>query len=160
MRSVLREFAGVFDAERLAHVRQELRWLQDATGPTRDYDVYVQDFDELLALTPETLHADYEPLMNLLIDRRASARAEMQLALQSPRAAALRGALGELVTDPGGGELAARPITELTAARIRHLHHRMVRMGSRIDADAPPHDYHQLRKRGKELRYLLELFGR
>ena len=35
----------------------------------------------------------------------------------------------------------------------------MVRMGSAIDADSPPEEYHELRKKGKELRYLLELFG-
>lgn len=159
IRSVLREFSGVFDAARLTHLRGELRWLQDITGPVRDYDVYVQDFQKLLELAPETLHADYEPLLELLVERRAGARLEMEEALQSPRAAAARQLLGQLVAHPGGGELAARPIGELTAGRIRHLHHRMVKMGSKIDRDTPAHDYHQLRKRGKELRYLLELFG-
>ena len=32
-------------------------------------------------------------------------------------------------------------------------------MGRRIDSDSPAEDYHELRKKGKELRYLLELFG-
>jgi CHAD domain-containing protein len=158
-RSVLREFAGVFDDGRLRKLREELRWLQDVTGPTRDYDVYVQDFQELLELTPETLHDDYQPLLELLEERRAAARMEMEDALQSQRAAAVRRLLGQLIAHPGGGGLAARPIGELTAARIRHLHHRMIKMGSEIDPGTPPHDYHQLRKRGKELRYLLELFG-
>ena len=35
----------------------------------------------------------------------------------------------------------------------------MVRDGSRIDDDTPAEALHDLRKRGKELRYLLELFG-
>jgi CHAD domain-containing protein len=35
----------------------------------------------------------------------------------------------------------------------------MVRMGRAIDAESPPDAYHDLRKQGKELRYLLELFG-
>ena len=35
----------------------------------------------------------------------------------------------------------------------------MVRMGDAIEASSPPQDYHELRKKGKELRYLLELFG-
>jgi CHAD domain-containing protein len=35
----------------------------------------------------------------------------------------------------------------------------MVRDGGRIDDDSPDEDLHELRKRGKELRYLLELFG-
>ncbi len=32
-------------------------------------------------------------------------------------------------------------------------------MGDEIDADSPAERYHELRKKGKELRYLLELFG-
>jgi CHAD domain-containing protein len=35
----------------------------------------------------------------------------------------------------------------------------MVREGSAIDDDSPGEALHELRKRGKELRYLLELFG-
>ena len=32
-------------------------------------------------------------------------------------------------------------------------------MGEAIDDSSPPEAYHELRKKGKELRYLLELFG-
>jgi CHAD domain-containing protein len=35
----------------------------------------------------------------------------------------------------------------------------MVRMGEAIDRSSPAEDYHELRKQGKELRYLLELFA-
>jgi CHAD domain-containing protein len=35
----------------------------------------------------------------------------------------------------------------------------MLAMGAVIDATSPAGDLHELRKRGKELRYLLELFG-
>jgi CHAD domain-containing protein len=35
----------------------------------------------------------------------------------------------------------------------------MVRDGAAIGEDSPPEALHELRKRGKELRYLLELFG-
>jgi CHAD domain-containing protein len=35
----------------------------------------------------------------------------------------------------------------------------MVRTGSAIGDTSPAEEYHELRKKGKELRYLLELFG-
>ena len=54
---------------------------------------------------------------------------------------------------------AARPIGDVAGARIRKVYRRMVKMGEAIDDDSPAEDYHELRKRGKELRYLLELFG-
>ena len=47
----------------------------------------------------------------------------------------------------------------MAGERIRKVHARMVDMGSAIDDDSPADDLHDLRKRGKELRYLLELFG-
>ena len=54
---------------------------------------------------------------------------------------------------------AALPIEAVAADRIRKVYRRMVRDGDRIDDDSPDEDLHELRKRGKELRYLLELFG-
>ena len=54
---------------------------------------------------------------------------------------------------------AAQPIEEIAAERIRKVYRRMVRDGNRIDDASPAEDLHELRKRGKELRYLLELFG-
>ena len=50
-------------------------------------------------------------------------------------------------------------IDVLAADRIRRVYRRMVRDGSEIGEDSPPEALHDLRKRGKELRYLLEMFG-
>ena len=60
-----------------------------------------------------------------------------------------------------GGERpdAARPIIDVAGGRIRSVYARMRRMGEAIDESSPPEAYHELRKKGKELRYLLELFG-
>jgi len=52
-----------------------------------------------------------------------------------------------------------RAIGELAGERIRKVYRRMVRMGRAIDSSSSPEAYHELRKKGKELRYLLELFG-
>ena len=54
---------------------------------------------------------------------------------------------------------AARPIVEVSGERIRKVYRRMLKMGDAIDPSSPAEDYHDLRKKGKELRYLLELFG-
>ena len=47
----------------------------------------------------------------------------------------------------------------MAGGRIRTVYARMVDMGAAIDDTSPADDLHDLRKRGKELRYLLELFG-
>lgn len=163
-RSVQRELAGVFEPGALARMRTEFRWLQLATGDARDLDVYVLGFDGLQALLPDYLRADLEPLRSVLRGRRLVARREMNQALRSDRAVRLRrdweAVLGSLVESPDGDRPdARRPIGEIASRRIRKVYGRMLQMGGEIDADSPPERYHELRKRGKELRYLLELFG-
>jgi CHAD domain-containing protein len=163
-RSVQREFKKVFPASQLAHFRGEFKWLQQATGDARDLDVYVLEFDELAALVAEGTRADLAPLLHVLEDRRWGARRQMARDLRSERTSQLfqdwAAFLEELVELPlAGREAAERPVPELAAARILKVYRRMVKMGSAISASSPAEDYHALRKRGKELRYLLELFG-
>jgi CHAD domain-containing protein len=163
-RAVLRELRGVFDAGELERIRTEFKWLQDQTSATRDLDVYLEDFDELRALAPETAHADLEPIEPLLRERRRKARASMEQALRGERSRALRTEWLEILQvlvleDQRERPDAARPIGHLAARRIRKVHGKMVRMGAAITPDSHPDEYHELRKKGKELRYLLELFG-
>jgi CHAD domain-containing protein len=163
-RAVLREMRGVFDAAELKRIRASFKWLQDQTSETRDLDVYLDDFDELRALAPETAHADLEPIEPLLRERRRRARTAMEQALRSERAQALRGEWLQILQvlvleDQSERADAARPVGQVAARRIRKVHGKMVSMGRAITPDSPPEDYHELRKKGKELRYLLELFG-
>ncbi len=163
-RSVLKEMPGVFSPDDLEYVRTELRWLQEVTGPTRDLDVWMLEFDELTEVLPAETREHLEPLKLVIGRRHEQARAEMDRQLESTRANELHdwwaGLLEVLVLeDESDRPDANTPITELASARIRKVHRRMVKMGRAIGPDTDPHDYHQLRKRGKELRYLLELFG-
>jgi CHAD domain-containing protein len=163
-RSVLREMHVVFAKEDLKRMHAEFKWLQDQTSATRDLDVYLHEFDELRELAPASVRADLEPLEPLLRARHRRARAAMEAALTSARSRDLRGEwwgiLQALVLDDHDGRSkAARPIGELAARRIRKVHSKMVTMGMTIAPDSPPEQYHELRKKGKELRYLLELFG-
>jgi CHAD domain-containing protein len=163
-RSVQRELRGAFPAEALSHFRSEFRWLQRITGDARDLDVYVLDFESMRALVPEPMRADLEPLRKVLLGRRVLARRAMVRELRSERTATLRreweAFLEELVGLPDDGRPdAARAIEEVAGRRIAKVYRRMVKLGAAIGADTPPEAYHDLRKKGKELRYLLELFG-
>ena len=53
----------------------------------------------------------------------------------------------------------ARTVGELTGERIRRAYERLLRMGGAIDGASPAEVYHDLRKRGKKLRYMLDLFA-
>ena len=163
-RAVQRELKGVFPPTELAHFRAEFRWLQQETGDARDLDVHVLEFESMRALVPEEMRADLDPLLGVLRARRVRARRRMVTTLRSERATTLLSAwrtfLDRLETRPEGPRPdATRPIADVAGERIRKVYRQMVRMGRAIDATSPAEEYHELRKKGKELRYLLELFG-
>jgi len=166
-RAVQREFKRVFPPDALARLRAEFKWLQQVTGDSRDLDVYVLGFESMRALVPESAQADLDPLLGLLEARRLAARRAMRRELRSDRATALRRDWSELLVrlgdldglDASDGLDAGLPIGKVASGRIRKVYHRMVRMGTAIEPSSPPEAYHELRKQGKELRYLLELFG-
>ena len=161
-RSVLRELEGVHDPDERAHLRTELKWVQTLTGPVRDLDVQLLGWDELVApLAPERA-PDLEPLRGLLERRRKRELGRLRRGLRSARFAAALAAWRGLATTAPASEArphAGVPIEWLAADRIRRVYRRMVRDGSAIDDDSPAEALHDLRKRGKELRYLLEMFG-
>jgi CHAD domain-containing protein len=163
-RAVQRELKRVFPPEHLRRMRDGFKWVQQVTGDARDLDVYVLGFDSMRSLVDPGLRADLEPLLAVLRQRRLTARREMVRELRSERSAALwrewRALLGRLeqLADDERPD-AARPIEQVTGGRIRRVYRKMVKMGRAIDADSPPEEYHELRKKGKELRYLLELFA-
>ncbi|MHB8656805.1 MAG: CHAD domain-containing protein [Solirubrobacteraceae bacterium] len=163
-RAVQRELKMVFPPRELAPWRGELRWLQQVTGDARDLDAHVLEFEAMRGLVPEPLQVDLDPLSAVLGRRRLQARREMVKALRSERAIRLRREWDALLEDLVAKAITERPratspIGELVGERIRKVYRRMVKMGHAIDVAAPPDAYHELRKQGKELRYLLELFG-
>jgi CHAD domain-containing protein len=163
-RAVQRELRGVFPPPALARFRGEFRWLQQVTGDARDLDVHVLEFESMRVLVPAAMQGDLDPLLDVLRARRTQAHRQLVDDLRSKRAAEVLSAwrifLDRLPeADEGERPDAARPIGEVAGERIRKVYRRMVRMGDAIDEASPAQDYHELRKKGKELRYLLELFG-
>ena len=121
-------------------------------------------FDALAALVPEAIRSDFAPLRQVLGHWRMAAHGEMARALDSRRTNELLAdwemlleSLVELPTDDRPD--ATRAIGELAGKRIRKAYKRVVRIGRSIDPGSPPEAFHELRKKGKELRYMLELFG-
>jgi len=88
----------------------------------------------------------------------------MARALRSKRTSELlvgwEGLVEDLPTAPEENRPdAGAQIADVAGARIRSVYRRMVKMGRRIDGESPPEALHDLRKKGKELRYLLEFFA-
>ena len=163
-RTVQRQFRRVFPALDLPGFRSDFRWLQRATGEARDLDVYVDEFGSLAKLLPEGMRADLEPLRAVLIERRLAARADLERTLRSQRATELFGDWERLLESLVELPLDDRPqatetIGELCGKRIAKVYRTIISMGEEIEESSGAEEFHELRKKGKELRYLLELFG-
>jgi CHAD domain-containing protein len=138
--------------------RPEFKWLGDLTTPTRDLDVYLLGFSEMAASLVAATAEELEPFHDHLRRSRAAEQRLLVRGLRSARFTRLSTQWRQALTAAATGR--ARPSTaRLAASRIARAHRRVLRDGSTIDATSPPESLHELRKRCKELRYLLELFG-
>jgi CHAD domain-containing protein len=153
-RSLQRQFKSIYP-DRLQHFRDEFKRLQQVTGDLRDLDVYMLDFDALKRSLPPPMREDLEPLRAILSHHRARALNTTRRALRARRT---EDALSEWRSFVHDAPTADRSVADLASRRIRRVYRKMVKMGSAIDDDSPAADLHELRKVGKELRYLLEFF--
>ncbi|HET6874626.1 MAG TPA: CHAD domain-containing protein [Acidimicrobiales bacterium] len=159
-RSVLKEMRNVLPPSETGTARADLRWIQEITGPTRDLDVLLMSWPEMVEPVPPRMAGDLQPLVDLLHRERTDAFTAMRRHLRSRRFADAwqrwKATVSESAFD---GSDSGRAIGELAGGRIVAVYKGMVKMGSAIDDSSPPEALHDLRKKGKELRYLLELFG-
>jgi CHAD domain-containing protein len=163
-RSLQRQLSGVFPEEPLAHFRAEFRWLQQTTGELRDLDVHREDISRFREGAPEALGADLQPLEEMLHARRIAEHRRTTRCLKSDRTTQLIADWTSFLDDFPTAPEAERPqaaarIVDVAAGRIHTVYRRMVKMGKAIDESSPPEALHDLRKKGKELRYMLEFFG-
>jgi CHAD domain-containing protein len=139
--------------------RPEFKWLGDLTTPTRDLDVYLLGLPEMTAGLAGADPGDLDPFGEQLARQRARAQRDLARGLRSARFQRLlrdwRGALAEAAATARRKPTAAR----LAAGAIADAHQRVLADGAAITAASPATSLHELRKRCKELRYLLEIFA-
>lgn len=161
-RSALKLFAPALPERQVAAWSGEFRWLGDVTTPVRDLDVFLLEVDSLAAGLPPEVRAELGPFRTHLEGRRQAAQVRLRRDLQSGRAAALRARWAAaldagLAGDPPAG--APARLGDLATGRLAVAHRRVRRRGSAITTESPAQSLHDLRKRAKELRYVLELLG-
>jgi CHAD domain-containing protein len=157
-RSILKLAGDVLPNGLAQRFSSEFKWLGDLTTPVRDLDVYLLDIDTMAARLTSADPSELDPFRSFLVRHRAAERRRLVRGLRSRRFEDLmiqwRGALAEVMADTGGEPTVAA----LARQRIGRAYRNAVRRGKRITADSPSADVHSLRKRCKELRYLLEVF--
>jgi CHAD domain-containing protein len=159
-RTALGQVRGVLPEAAVTHFKEEFAWLQLVTGPVRDLDVHLLDFDGYQQGLPAPLGPDLEPLRDFLHARYASEQGRLDQALGAERFTRLLADWRALLEAPAPDATpnGARPIKAVADQRIRALLRRVRREGGLIRPDSPPEDLHELRKSCKKLRYLMEFF--
>ena len=161
MRAAMKVFEGALP-ERAKWLREELRWLARSLGDVRDLDVQMDRLGARGEGDPEYL----DKILDVMNKRRTEARDRMLEALDSARYERLEASFGEMLRrgpgaerelaqgngqDPGG-----EAVTSAAPALISARYRKWRKAAKRLDESSPPEEYHDLRKRGKRLRYTLE----
>ncbi|HHH40253.1 MAG TPA: CHAD domain-containing protein [Sedimenticola sp.] len=159
-RSALTQIKGVFPEPAVEVFKEGFAWVGQATGPTRDTDVYQLGFGEYRqSLRPE-FRQDLDPLHAFLVRHQKSEHREMVKKLNSPHFRKLLKDWRSFLENPpqGGAPNASRPVCEVAGERIWKMYRRVMKEGEAITEVSPPEDLHELRKSCKKLRYLIEFF--
>ena len=162
-RSAIKLLGEVLPADLAKHYAAEFKWLGDLTTPTRDLDVHLLGFGSMTGQLVAASPADLEPFRAFLVRRRAREFRRLATALRGPRFRAItddwRKVLLE-IRDAAPRRRRREPTAAGLALRTtERAFGRVVAQGDAITQDSPPESLHDLRKRAKELRYLLEFFA-
>ncbi|MEJ2345437.1 MAG: CHAD domain-containing protein [Gammaproteobacteria bacterium] len=161
-RSALGQIKGVLAARTVQRFEREFAWLGRITGPTRDLDVYLLQFDHYRAHLPRSMQSDLDPLRTFLEHQQRLEHRALVSTLDGARYRRLvrdwRRFLQTPLARRPSAPHARSPIKQVAAHRIQRLHRRALKQGRAITADTPTEALHELRKTCKKLRYLLEFF--
>jgi CHAD domain-containing protein len=156
MRATLRSARPLLDAAWADGLRAELGWLGSALGPVRDLDVMLERLRGEIADLPEREREAGAVLVGSLEAERATTRAQMLAALDTPRYTALLERLADAVRLPLPGPPAAQAQPELVDL-VRKEARRLRKAVERAGDDPADEVLHELRIYGKRLRYTGEL---
>jgi CHAD domain-containing protein len=157
-RSVLARAKGVVPEDVRGHYRGELGWLAALTGPARDLDVYLLEWDGYVAPLEPAARDALRPVRAELDRRRTAAHDDLSVGLRSERYEVLVAGWEHHLRTPSA-DSTGPSVGKVVAERIRAAQRRVLRAGRAITTHSPPEALHDLRKDAKQLRYLLECFG-
>jgi CHAD domain-containing protein len=157
-RSILSLTGDVLPAGSTDGFAAEFGWLGRLSTPVRDLDVMLLQLHGGGTVDLRGL-AGLDPVRDLLLTQRRRAFRALRVGLASERGATLpdqwRRALDRIATSHHAG-----PSTgEIAVARARRAYQRIRKASAGVTAATPADHLHTLRRRCKQMRYLLDGFG-
>jgi len=161
-RSILTQLKGVFADTSAEHFKQEFAWLGEITGPLRDLDVHLLQFDSYADNLPAAHRAALLPLKEYLFQVREQRHQGLLQDLASKRYTTIQAEWPAFLDkETISGELpenAAAPIQELAKRNIWRSYRKVMKQAGALSMSSPAAAFHELRKSCKKLRYLMEIF--
>jgi CHAD domain-containing protein len=161
-RTGLSQLKGVLPEKVNAHFAEFFSWLGQITGPTRDLDVYLLNFDLYKSSLPISIREDINPLYEFLLAKKHKAQQELAKKLRSEKYSASMIEWETYLNEPS--DLKSAPINasmtikELANLKIWKNYKRVLHKGSAITSLTSAETFHDLRKTCKKMRYLIEFF--
>ncbi|ASR37724.1 hypothetical protein BAY61_25020 [Prauserella marina] len=155
-RSLLKLTGDVLPRSVGERYRQEFKWLGDVTTPTRDLDVYLLELDELAAGLVAGTPDDLAPFADHLRSERARAQRALTRTLGTKRFTTLLKNWSSVLTGVVNEPRSVEDMESFVAQRVPRFTAKVLRKAGAITPESSSDQVHDLRKRCKELRYLLE----
>lgn len=161
-RAGLSQIKGILPDQISAYYADFFCWLGQITGPTRDLDVYLLNFERYKSSLPDSIREDLNPLYDFLFAKQHKAQKELAKKLQSDKYLIALSEWEQYLKEPSYKhpleQNAKLAIKELADRRIWKIFTRVLQEGDAITDVSPAEALHDLRKSCKKLRYLMEFF--
>jgi triphosphatase len=151
LRATLKLYADALP-RRAEQYERDLRFVANALGEVRDLDVHLERFAEEESKNGEE---GLEEVVALLAERRTEARRRMLETLDSHRFERLVSNFTGTLRR-GRSPSPAMSILEAAPVLVRRRYKKVRKDMEALTEDSLPEDFHDLRKKGKRLRYALE----
>ncbi len=165
MRAAMKVFEGALP-ERARWLREELRWVARALGDVRDLDVQIEHLQAWKEEAGEEDSGFLDRILTIIRKRRTEARKDMLGVLDTERYERLESSFAEMLrrgptaelepAQMNGHERTSEPVTSAAPALVAGRYRKWRKAAKRLDEASPPEAFHDVRKKGKRLRYTLE----
>jgi CHAD domain-containing protein len=156
MRSDLKTFEPLLDADWSTRLRTELEWLIDALGAVRDSDVLGVKLGDVADRHPEIDHDAAGRVLHQVRIQHRRDRGRLLQYLSDERAMQLLDHLVAAAVDPATLPSADRPARKTMPKLVRKRWKRLDRAINRLGRHPEPSELHAVRILAKQLRYATE----
>jgi len=164
LRALLSLFRKCLAPEPLAEIVEDLRWLQGALGPAREWDVFIGETLDAL-IERRGGDARLSEFRSAADATRARAYRALRVALASPRFADVVLRIEQRIEDgtlipsasADGHEVLAGPVLNFAREALRRRDRKVRRHTAALE-DMPEAELHELRLEAKKARYAAEFF--